>query len=496
MWKSTVILTILVLFAAPCFGLVSGTVTCTAGKTVSGATVTFTDESNPAHILSTVTDGNGKYQIEFSTSVKENVSVSPEPFSLGQNFPNPFNPTTVIPFVINKAGVVRIDIFSITGQRQRTLMHEYKNPGQYSVVWNTLDERGARVGSGVYLYRLQADRKSDTRKMLLLDGGAGAVSTAGGFSSLPVSGKIAKMSSITWRVKITCDSIKTYTDSLLVLTEGNTYDFTVILLPGITFVSIPGGTFEMGNMENAEEGNSDEKPVHTVTVSSFEMGRYEITNAQYAKYLNEALASGEVTADSVYVTGAKGAYSGEQYMFLLKKNENVRGIRCFIEFANGAFTVVKNSENYPVSYVTWNGSKAFAEHYGLDLPREAEWEYACRGGGQYKYGTDDGTLSINNALWGYIVPVTPLQVEVGSYPKNPFGLYDMSGSKGEWCADLYGNYSSESSVNPTGALSGSYYVFRGGCAQSRANECRSAWRGKTLGIDRNFDKGFRVVRRP
>jgi len=259
----------------------------------------------------------------------------------------------------------------------------------------------------------------------------------------------------------------------------------------ITFVPIPGGTFQMGDVENV--GYSNERPVHTVTLTGFEMSVYEITNAQYAKYLNEALVTGDVTADSVNVKGAKGTYSGQEYIYLSGYEFVYPDALCWIKYTSGTFTVEIGKENYPVVYVTWYGSKAFALHYGLDLPTEAEWEYACRGGKQYKYGTDDGTLSTSKAnYWdnGIHHPV-----DVGSYPKNPFGLYDMSGNVLEWCHDWYGSYSSGSAYIPTGVPTGSSRVVRGGGWGSYAYGCRSSYRYNTNPDYRYSDVGFRVVRR-
>ena len=92
---------------------------------------------------------------------------------------------------------------------------------------------------------------------------------------------------------------------------GDPYD-----IQGITFVSIPGGTFQMGDVEGGEQ--SDEKPVHMVTLSGFEMSVYEITNTQYAAYLNAAKASGAITATSSSVTGTAGAYSNQEYIYLTR----------------------------------------------------------------------------------------------------------------------------------------------------------------------------------
>ena len=260
------------------------------------------------------------------------------------------------------------------------------------------------------------------------------------------------------------------------------------IINGITFVSIPGGTFQMGDTEGG--GSSDEKPVHTVTVSGFEMSVYEITNAQYAKYLNEALVSGDIIATSSILKGAKGVYSGQEYIYLSGSYD--KNNKCWITYNNGTFTVASGKENWPVVWVTWYGSKAFALYYGLDLPTESEWEYACRGGKQYTYGTDDGTISSAKANYNGIIGHP---VDVGSYPKNPFGLCDMSGNVWEWCHDWHGTYPSGSANNPSGAHSGSFRVLRGGGWFNSDSDCRSADRGIDSPDGWGSIVGFRVVRR-
>ena len=271
----------------------------------------------------------------------------------------------------------------------------------------------------------------------------------------------------------------------------------------ITFVSIPGGTFHMGDVEHY--GDSDEIPVHSVTLNGFEMSIYEITNARYTAYLNSALASGVISATSSSVTGASGAYRNQIYINLAGSYSFTfiyPYARCWITYSNNTFSVVPGYENWPVVYVTWYGAKAFALYYGFDLPTEAEWEYACRGGWQYMYGTDDGTLSSTKANYNYTI-LHP--VAVGSYPANPYGLYDMSGNVWEWCHDWYGTYPSGSETNPTGTQTDSYRVIRGGSWRSFPNggyystgptACRSADRSPSFPADGYYDTGFRVVRRP
>jgi len=93
----------------------------------------------------------------------------PEEFSLDQNFPNPFNPTTTINFALPEPGDVKLLVFNLLGQEVRTLTSGVMEPGAYKVVWNSLDNTGQKVSTGLYFYRLVVDNKViQTRKMLLL----------------------------------------------------------------------------------------------------------------------------------------------------------------------------------------------------------------------------------------------------------------------------------------------------------------------------------------
>ncbi len=257
---------------------------------------------------------------------------------------------------------------------------------------------------------------------------------------------------------------------------------------GITFVTIPGGSFMMGD----EVGDLWDgcRPVHKVTVSGFEMGATEVTNAQYAMYLNRALPKGEIEVKDGDVFGKSGQWPGERYLNIGytydAKNE------CWITYDGRSFTVAKGKENWPVIAVTWYGSKAFALHYGYDLPTEAEWEYAARGGKQFMYGTGDGTLSHRTANYDSVIGCpTP----VGSYPVNPFGLYDMTGNVWEFCNDWYGAYPAGSVTNPTGPASGEVKTIRQGTWDNLAFKCRAAYRGRFKPNDGDYGLGFRVVRR-
>ncbi len=264
--------------------------------------------------------------------------------------------------------------------------------------------------------------------------------------------------------------------------------------PDISFVSVPAGTFQMGDVESLRV-SLDQTPVQLVTISPFDMSTREITNGQYADYLNEALDSGEIVVVGSNARGAKGEYRGRDYIFLNGGYVYPRN-RCWILYQNGVFTADPAKKNCPVVYVTWYGAKAFAGHYGLDLPTEAEWEYACRAGRQYLYGTSDGTLDPSLANYQFNQGSV---IDVGSFPANPFGLYDLCGNVWEWCNDWYDWYSlyptEHPATDPKGPQSGYPKVLRGGSWNHSENLCTASFRYSYWPDYSDNSMGFRVVRR-
>jgi formylglycine-generating enzyme required for sulfatase activity len=477
------------IIVTPCFGYISGIVTDSVGNFVSGATVTFTNEADSTLSYSAITEIEGFYKIDAST-VEESRETSgfPNPFVLMQNYPNPFNPSTLIPFTLTSAERVILTVYNIQGQKVIILIDGTISAGEHSVSWNGHDDSGMPVGAGVYLYQLRAGGRSETKKMLLLEGGIGKTSEA----ASPIGDRndvhksVRESTVSTYSVTITRNDIITYRERSILLYNDGKYNFTVTRkTPDLTFVPIPGGTFQMGDEEI-------ERPVHRVTVSGFEMSAYEITNAQYCAYLNAAKETGDITATSSSVTGAKGAYNGKEYLNLEGDTYNPQ-YPSYITFESISFSVVSGKENYPVEFVTWYGSKAFALYYGLDLPTEAEWEYASRWGNhQYKYGTDDGTIGTSKA--NYFSSEIYQPVKVGRYSPNPFGLYDMCGNVIEWCHDWYGNYSSSDQTNPSGAQTSTSRVVRGGSCYNSDETCRSSCRSTATLGNNGMIIGFRVVR--
>ena len=222
---------------------------------------------------------------------------------------------------------------------------------------------------------------------------------------------------------------------------------TTIGKDGAEMVLIPAGEFQMGS----SDGASDEKPIHTVYLDAFYIDKYEVTNAQYKKF--------------VQATGHK---EPEGYRYI---NGNWQS--GFKPWSDSNF----NGDNQPVVCVSWEDAKAYADWAGERLPTEAEWEKAARGGvtgKKYVWGDewpptknagnfDDETTVDSSRIDGYsdgYVYTAP----VGSFKPNGYGLYDMAGNVWEWCADWYDSnyYANSPKSNPTGPSSGQYRVLRGG----------------------------------
>lgn len=108
--------------------------------------------------------------MDFNSIYMTNNSVNnlPTEYSLSQNYPNPFNPSTEIAFSLPNASEVKLDIFNIKGQLVKTVVNGKYDAGSYTVEWDSRDERGNQVSSGIYLYRLTAGEFTETRKMILL----------------------------------------------------------------------------------------------------------------------------------------------------------------------------------------------------------------------------------------------------------------------------------------------------------------------------------------
>ncbi len=252
---------------------------------------------------------------------------------------------------------------------------------------------------------------------------------------------------------------------------------------------IPAGTYTMGSPETEASRNIDETQ-HQVTLSAFRMSQYEITNEQYAAFLN----TNGIGSDGLY---AAGTYPTQPLIY------QSSGIYDWgLHYTNNDWEPVVGYEKYPVIYVTWYGATEFATYAGGRLPTEAEWEYACRAGTITPFNT--GTCLTNeqaNYNWLYpysgcnnnIIVFPDKTQAVGVYKPNGCGLYDMHGNVFEWCSDWYAAYPIEIQVNPSGTPTGSVRIFRGGFWNNFALYCRSSFRNSDYPQNGYFNIGFRLV---
>jgi len=292
--------------------------------------------------------------------------------------------------------------------------------------------------------------------------------------------------SLTGLSRLTTYYARAYATNAVGTSYGNEMIFTTLDY-AISTALIPAGTFAMGS-PLSEVNRSLEETQYQVTLSAFCMSKYEITNAQYAAFLNAK----SIGSNGLY---AAGVYPEET---LIKANTSGG-----LTYNGSQWVLVVGYETFPVINVTWYGSAEFATYVGGTLPTEAQWEYACRGGtttpfctGSCLNNTDanyDWRNPYNNCVNTITTPLNKTQ-PVGSYAPNDYGLYDMHGNVWEWCADWYGTYPTSSQNNPTGATTGFGRVVRGGSMNYKAFFCRSAYRNSDYPGIRNFDYvGFRVV---
>ena len=210
-------------------------------------------------------------------------------------------------------------------------------------------------------------------------------------------------------------------------------------------VYVKGGTFMMGASSEQGSGvDSDEKPVHQVILSSFSIGKYEVTQEEWEAVMGS-------------------------------NPSDFKGVK------------------RPVEQVSWNDCHQFIRKLNamtgknFRLPTEAEWEYAARGGKKsrgYKYA---GSHTLCDVGW-YDDNSPSGTHDVGQLDPNELGLYDMSGNVWEWCSDRYGSYESGSQTNPSGSSSGSKRVIRGGGWYYPAWCCRVSIRN-----DIPPDDGYRTL---
>ncbi|MDR2597011.1 MAG: formylglycine-generating enzyme family protein [Treponema sp.] len=271
-------------------------------------------------------------------------------------------------------------------------------------------------------------------------------------------------------------------------------------------VLVEGGTFQMGT-DSGKERN--ERPVHTVTVKSFYIGKYEVTQKEWYEIMGTTLRQQREMAIknayyNVYIIEGNNYpmyimnwYEAAEYCNKLSQKEGLTPaytIDKTLSDPNNKSPSAPNKDK-DNSYddvrwlVTWNQNAN-----GYRLPTEAEWEFAAKGGTRDPKTIYSGSNSVGYVAWYKENTNGSGMKPVGRKAANSLGIHDMSGNVWEWCWDWYGDYSSEAQTNPVGPDTGVYRVIRGGSWVNEAALIRSANRGSVIPSLRGNGLGFRVVR--
>ena len=256
--------------------------------------------------------------------------------------------------------------------------------------------------------------------------------------------------------------------------------------PDPNMVFVEGGSFIMGSMdEEIPLINHREKPSHEVTVPSFYMGKYEVTNEEFLPFLN-AKGNQKEKDGAVWVT-----LEGDKWS----------KIECGIRKINGKFEVKEGEEKLPMVYVSWYGANAYAkwlkEKTGKEyrLPTEAEWEYAAGGGQKTKKYKFAGSNNLEEVSW-YEDNADGSFHNVGTKKKgNELGLYDMSGNVWEWVEDCHAVNYNWTPRDGTAWTEAACYIriFRGGSWDSEVRYNKITYRNAvTIKAGLN-NLGFRLA---
>jgi formylglycine-generating enzyme required for sulfatase activity len=259
----------------------------------------------------------------------------------------------------------------------------------------------------------------------------------------------------------------------------------------LELVRVPEGDFVMGSDKAKDPlAADDEQPQHTVFLSEYAIGKFEVTVAQFAAF---AQASNyQTTAEK---EGSAFVWNGTNWA-------DTKGANW--QHPRGPNSDVSQKQNHPVTCVSWDDASAFclwaSQQTGKDvrLPTEAQWEKAARGTDArlYPWGNEAPDAARSNFNLN-VKDTTP----VGQYSPNgdsPYGCADMAGNLWEWCVDWYDenaykNLPSGQIKDPVGPANGTYRVVRGGSWGGNVDWVRCATRLWNHPLNRSVDQGFRVV---
>lgn len=281
---------------------------------------------------------------------------------------------------------------------------------------------------------------------------------------------------------------------------------------GIETVKIPAGTFTMGSPATEAKRINDEV-LHEVTISKdFYMSKYEVTNAQFAEFLNAVGVACSETGEGTYDFQPTGysSVSSRRICFDSRKSPYDGSKFNFgVNYENGKWVPAAGYENHPAVFVSWLGADAYCQWIGGSMPTEAQWEYAARGGQteSLPYGIGDGKNMVQgmaqflfsayteDGVYTEDESISNAQstIEVGSFEPNGYGLYDMHGNAYEYCLDEYKAYPTDPVTDYVCLDGNGRVILRGGGWLNASSELRSACRfyqRPNVALENN---GFRVV---
>ena len=214
-------------------------------------------------------------------------------------------------------------------------------------------------------------------------------------------------------------------------------------------VRINGGTFLMGSPANDPDPQKFNLPQHRVTLSSYYIGKYEVTQKEWTEIMGTTVRQQQTKSKTTWPLSGEGNFYPIYFVTWYDAIEycNKKSIK---EGLTPVYTINRNQNELTV---TWD-----RKANGYRLPTEAEWEYACRAGTTTTFSSGS---SVNNAGW-HSENANNRSHSVGEKQPNPWGLYDMHGNVFEWCWDLAGDYTAEEKNDPINSSDYDYRIYRGG----------------------------------
>ena len=437
--------------------VVSGTVRLRLDeKPVPGAEVRLTATDGSGSWAS-ITDRAGRYAVELSahTAVEGPVAATPT-LQMGLPYPNPFNPTTLIPLEVDDGRRLRLTVFGVLGQPVRTLVDEGLEPGRYQVAWDGRDDGGRPVAAGVYLLRLSGPGRALSGKVTLVDGVVGSQRPGANAIPLPAPLLAPEGDGPAYDLQVSGEALKllllegvrpgsaTFVADLWA--EAETLEWSLPDGGTVDLRGVPAGPFTMGS-----ELFDDERPMRQVHLSAYHLQKHETTLAQY----RACVAAGACPPAATGSGCNWGRLGGE-----LPEGG--------LSDAGGG-----DRDEHPINCISARDAERYCAWAGLRLPTEAEWEKAARGSGGRLYpwgdeppggaGDCDRAVMMRAGLglgcgYGGTGPVGSR-----SSGTSPYGVEDMAGNVWEWTADRYDPtyYGRAPSSDPANRGAGAYRSLRG-----------------------------------